>query len=101
VRIIATRTIVEAAARHPDARSSLELWVKRVKAANWTSMADVQAGIRTAKIIDRDRARFEIAGGAYRPVVAFDFRAGLVFVKFFGTHAEYDRIDARTVEFES
>ena len=50
-----------------------------------------------AKVIDADRVRFEIHGGQYRLIAAFHFRRQIAFVKFIGTHAEYDRIDARTV----
>jgi mRNA-degrading endonuclease HigB of HigAB toxin-antitoxin module len=50
-----------------------------------------------SKVLNSDRARFEVAGGNYRLVVAFDFRRQVAFVKFIGTHAEYDRIDALTV----
>jgi mRNA interferase HigB len=47
-------------------------------------------------VLNRDRVRFEIAGGNYRLVAAFDFRRKIAFVKFIGTHAEYDRTDALT-----
>jgi mRNA interferase HigB len=48
-------------------------------------------------VLNRERVRFEVAGGNYRLVVAFDFRRQVAFVKFVGTHAEYDRIDASTI----
>ena len=50
-----------------------------------------------SKVLNRDRARFEVAGGDYRLIAAFDFRRQIAFVKFIGTHAEYDAIDALTV----
>jgi mRNA interferase HigB len=65
--------------------------------AHWTSMDDVQAAAPKAKVLNRERARFEVAGGNYRLVVAFDFRRQIAFVKFIGTHAQYDDIDALTV----
>jgi adenylylsulfate kinase/RelE-like HigB toxin of type II HigAB toxin-antitoxin system len=49
------------------------------------------------KVLNRDRARFEVAGGNYRLIASFDFRRQIVFVKFSGIHAEYDAIDALTV----
>ena len=58
---------------------------------------DVQKAAPKAKVLNREPVRFEIAGGSYRLVAAFDFRRQIVFVKFIGTHAEYDRIDALTV----
>ena len=50
-----------------------------------------------AKVLNRERVRFEVAGGNYRLVAAFDFRRQIAFAKFIGTHAEYDRIDALKV----
>ncbi len=60
-------------------------------------MDDVRLAAPNAKILNGERARFEIAGGNFRMIVAFDFRRRIVFIKFVGTHAEYDRIDALTV----
>jgi len=60
-------------------------------------MEDVHRAAPNAKILNGGRARFEVAGGNFRLIVAFDFRRRIVFVKFIGTHAEYDRIDALSV----
>jgi mRNA interferase HigB len=74
----------------------LHRWRTLVKAAKWSSM-DVRLAAPNAKILNGERARFEVAGGNFRLIVAFDFTRGIVFIKFIGTHAEYDRIDALTV----
>jgi mRNA interferase HigB len=63
----------------------------------WNSMDDVRLAAPNAKILNGERARFEIAGGNFRMIVALDFGRGIAFVKFVGTHTEYDRIDALTV----
>jgi len=60
-------------------------------------MDDVRLSAPNAKILNGERARFEIAGGNFRMIVAFDFGRHIAFIKFVGTHAEYDRIDALTV----
>ena len=60
-------------------------------------MDDVRSAAPNAKILNRERARFQIAGGNFRMIVAMDFGRGIAFVKFIGTHAEYDRIDALTI----
>ncbi len=60
-------------------------------------MDEVQTAAPRAKVLNREGARFEVAGGNYRLVIAFDFRRQVAFVKFIGTHAEYKRIDALTV----
>ncbi|MGB8401126.1 type II toxin-antitoxin system HigB family toxin [Bradyrhizobium sp.] len=82
--------------RHPEAKVSLERWHTIVRAAQWASTDEVQMAAPKAKVLNRERVRFEVAGGNYRLVAAFDFRR-LAFVKFIGTHAEYDRIDALKV----
>jgi mRNA-degrading endonuclease HigB of HigAB toxin-antitoxin module len=61
------------------------------------TMDDIRRAAPKAKVLNRDRARFEVAGGSYRLIASFDFRRQIVFVKFIGTHAEYDAIDALTV----
>ena len=60
-------------------------------------MDEVQRAVPRSKVLNRERVRFDVVGGNYRLVVAFDFRRQVAFVKFIGTHAEYDRIDALTV----
>ena len=83
--------------KHPEAKVSLERWHTIVRAAQWASTDEIQKAAPRAKVLNRERVRFEVAGGNYRLVAAFDFRRQIAFVKFIGTHAEYDRIDALTV----
>lgn len=97
MRVIARNVLVAFWSRHPQAKGSLERWYRLAKAAHWNSMDDIQAVAPKAKVLNRERARFEVAGGNYRLVVAFDFRRQIAFVKFVGTHAQYDSIDALTV----
>jgi mRNA interferase HigB len=95
--MIARNVIVGFWDKHPETKVPLERWYKLTKAANWTSTFDVQKAAPKAKVLNRERVRFEVAGGNYRLVVAFDFRRQVAFVKFIGTHAQYDSIDALTV----
>ncbi len=97
MRLVAQSTLAEFAERHPQAKASLTHWRAVVKVARWTNVAEVQAAFSKAKALNGERVRFEIAGGDFRLVAAFDFRRSIVFVKFVGTHAEYDKIDALTV----
>ena len=96
VRVIARNTLLGFWENHPETRASLERWYHLVRAAHWASTDEVQKAAPRAKVLNRERVRFEIAGGNYRLVAAFDFRRQIAFVKFIGTHAEYDRIDALT-----
>jgi len=97
VRLIARSVLVAYGDLHPEAAVSLDRWQRLIRAANWSSMDDVRRAAPKAKVLNRERARFAVAGGDYRLIAAFDFRRQIVFVKFLGTHAEYDKIDALTV----
>ncbi len=97
MRVIARHTLVDFWSKHPETKVAVERWYRLVRAANWTSTDDVRKAAPKCKVLNRERVRFEIAGGNYRLVVAFDFHRQVAFVKFIGSHAEYDRIDALTV----
>ena len=94
MRVIARNVLVTFWERHPETKEPLERWYRLAKAAQWTSTNDIQMSVPKAKVLNRERVRFEVAGGNYRLVVAFDFRRRIAFVKFIGTHAEFDRVDA-------
>jgi len=83
--------------RRAEAKVALERWYKLVKTAHWASTDEVQRAAPKSKVLNRERIRFEVAGGNYRLVVAFDFHRQVAFVKFIGTHAEYDRGDVLTI----
>ena len=97
MRVIARNTLVHFRSKHPEAKVALERWHRIVRAAHWTSADEVQTAAPKSKALNRERVRFEVAGGIYRLIVAIDFRRQVAFVKFIGTHAEYDRIDALTI----
>jgi mRNA interferase HigB len=97
MRIIAWSNLAEFAGAHPEALASLIHWRSVTKEASWKTMAEVVGSFSKAHSVSGDRIRLEIAGGAYRLIVAFDFIRQIAFVKFIGAHAEYDRIDAATV----
>jgi mRNA interferase HigB len=97
MRVIARTTLVSFWSVHPETKVALERWLKRLKTARWTSTDDVQMAAPKCKALNGERVRFEVAGGNYRLVVAFDLRRQTAFIKFIGTHAEYDRVDALTV----
>jgi mRNA interferase HigB len=99
MRVIASGTLRDYGAKHPDAKASLNVWLAKAKAGQWTTMSHVQSAFPKAKSLNGERARFEISGGECRLIVAFDFKHGIAFVKFVGSHAEYDKIDALTVSF--
>lgn len=97
MNVIARQTLAAFWAKHPETETSLREWLSRVKPATFHTMTEVQAAFPKAKVLNGERVRFEVAGGNYRMIVAFKFSARIAFVKFIGTHADYDRIDALTV----
>jgi mRNA interferase HigB len=97
MRIIAWSVLASYAQAHPETNVSLHRWRSLVRAADWRSMDDVRQATPAAKILNGERVRFEVAGGNFRMIVAFYFRRHTAFIKFIGSHAEYDRIDASTV----
>lgn len=106
MRIIARRTLrefVEALAGHQDqpaVKAALDAWFDEVKKARWRNMADVKRSYATASIVTADRIVFNVKGNAYRLVVAVDFDKGIAWIKWIGTHRDYDRIDVTEVKYE-
>jgi len=91
-------------AGHKDQRAvkaSLDSWFQEARQAEWKNSSDIKAGYAHASIIGADRVVFNIKGNSYRLVAAVDYRRGIVFIKWVGTHRQYDGIDARTVSYAS
>lgn len=97
MRVIAVRTLREFWAKHAQAEQPLRAWFKETKKAEWREPVDITGQYSNARTIGNDRAIFNIKGNDYRLVVAIRYDKGLVFIRFLGTHAEYDEIDALTV----
>jgi len=97
MRLIAVSTMREFGVKHPGAKVAINAWTAKVKDGRWRAMSEIQAAFPKAKVLNGERVRFQISGGEYRLIVAFDFRRSIAFVKFVGTHADYDKIDALTV----
>jgi len=79
------------------ARSQYEAWLDLVTRAEWRNPEDVKASYPKASILKASRVVFNIKGNDYRIVARVQYQAGVLAIRFFGTHAEYDRIDAETV----
>lgn len=97
MRLIARSNILNYAVAHPDAALSLKQWLLSVKAADWADTNAIQQRYPKAKVLNAVRVRFEVAGGNYRLIASFAFQRRTAYVKFIGTHTEYDRVDALTV----
>ena len=97
MRIIAKKTLVAFWAKHPDARVALEAWYAEAKAAEWSNPTDIKTRYRHASILRSSRVVFNIGGNKYRLVAAIHYRGRRVYVRFIGTHKEYDQIDAEEI----
>lgn len=100
MKIVAVKILREFWQLHPNAEQHLKAWVDEVKRAIWTQPADIKAKYRNASILKNRRVVFNIKGNDYRLVVAVAYRFGAVYIKFIGTHAQYDAVDAETIELE-
>ncbi len=107
MRIIARRTLhsfVESRAGYKDhtaLKAAVDAWFEEVRKARWTSTAEVKRLYATASIVTADRIVFNIKGNDYRLVVSVDFEKGIVWIKWIGTHKDYDKIDVKEVNYES
>jgi len=106
MRIIARRTLrqfVETRRGYKDhaaLKAALDAWFDEVKKARWSSAADVKRSYATASIVSADRVVFNIKGNDYRLVVAVDFEKSIVWIKWIGTHRDYDKIDVKEVRYD-
>jgi len=104
VRVIArrlTRFVESLSGRRgqPAVKSALQAWFHEAVRAEWASPTDVKKSYGNASILNAERVMFNIKGNEYRLVTAIDYRRKIVFIKWLGTHAAYDKIDARTVQY--
>lgn len=97
MRVIAKSTLKNFWAHHADAQGPLESWYEEAVKADWPTPQAVKAQFRHASLCGNNRVVFNIGGNKYRLVVEMQYRAGIVWVKFVGTHAQYDLIDVETV----
>jgi len=97
MRVIAVKPLRSFWQKHPQAENALRGWYAEASMAKWTAPADIKAAHRNASFLGHNRVVFNIKGNDYRLVVAVRYSQQLMFVRFIGTHAEYDRIDAETI----
>lgn len=98
MRVIAHKTLQAFWQQHPPAEQPLKAWYDEARKASWKTPADVKAQYRSASFVGNNRVVFNIKGNDYRLIVAIAYRVGVVYIKFIGTHAQYDAVDAATVD---
>jgi mRNA interferase HigB len=99
MRVIAKKTIISFYSIHATAKTSLEAFYKEVESANWQKPSDVIGDYPTADVITGKRFVFNIKGNSYRLVADIEFRKKLLFVVWIGTHAEYNKVDVKTINY--
>lgn len=97
MRIISRRILREFWEKHPDSALPLQTWFRDVERATWNTLADIKATHRSASFVANNRIVFNIKGNHYRLVVVVIYQYGVTYIRFVGTHEEYDRIDVTTI----
>ena len=97
MRVIARKTLKEYWERVPGSEQALKVWFAEVNQAQWKTPADVKAKYGSASILKNGRVVFNICGNNYRLVVWINYDFGVIYIRFVGTHKEYDSISAETI----
>ena len=97
MRIIAISTLRSFWGKHPDAQTPLRAWYALASRADWETPADIKEAYRNASFTANNRVVFDIKGNDYRLVVLVKYDRGLIFIRFIGTHRQYDKIDVGTI----
>jgi mRNA interferase HigB len=98
MKIVAIGTLRRFWNRYPDSEQALKAWFDEAKHARWTTPQQIRNRYASVSFVGRNRVVFNIKGNDYRLVVAVAYRFQAVYIKFVGTHAQYDRIEVETVE---
>lgn len=96
-RIIAKRTIREFWEAYPDSKDYLKTWYETARGANWHNPNEIKKFYATVSILKNSRVVFNIKGNDYRLVAKIDYKKQWLFIRFIGTHKEYDKINADTI----
>lgn len=97
MRVIAKKTLRDFWKKHSDCEQQLKSWYLDAEEANWRGPADIKQDYPSASILEDNRVVFNIKGNHYRLIVKINYSYGMVWIRFVGTHAEYDKIDATKI----
>lgn len=97
MRVIARKTLRDFYEQHFDSKAPLESWFQEAMGARWRGPKDIKQRYPSADFLPGNRVVFNIKGNTYRLIVKLHYNTGIVFIRFVGSHAEYDRIDASTI----
>jgi mRNA interferase HigB len=97
MHVISVKRLRDFWQKHTDAEEALKAWYHEAKAANWTSFNDIKARYNSADAVPVNRVVFNIKGNSYRLIVRIHYNTGRIFIRFVGTHAEYNTVNAETI----
>ncbi len=97
MRVLSRKTLQDCWKPHPPAEEPLRRWFKEAEAASWSGPSDIKAVYASASFVGTDRVVFNIGGNSYRLIVRIDYKYKILFVRFVGTHREYDDVNAAEV----
>lgn len=97
MHVIARRTLIDFYAKHDEAQGHLEAWWHETKRADWSCPEDIKKRYHTASFLAGNRVVFNIGGNRYRLIVKINYPTKTVFIRFVGTHSEYNRINAEDI----
>jgi mRNA interferase HigB len=103
MRIIKEKTLTEFCkySKYKEAEGSLRAWIFEVRYSDWNTAKELKMKYANASILNSKRVVFNIKGNEYRLIVDIEFKLRKVFIVWFGTHSEYDKIDAKTISYEN
>ena len=97
MHVIKKRTLIRFWQRHTDAEAPLKAWFKEANMADWKTPREIRARFGSADFLPGNRVVFNIGGNKYRLIVKIAYTPKIIYIRFVGTHAEYDKIDAVTI----
>ena len=98
MRIVAKKTIVAFYTWHADAKVALEDWYEKVESAEWENFAQLRMSFASADHVGNERIVFNIRGNEYRLVAIVLFKVKMVYVRFIGTHQDYDKLSEEQIK---
>ena len=98
MRIFSKNQLVAFWTNHPDTEQPLKAWHAEVEHASWKTPQDIKNQYASASFVGNDRVVFNIKGNSYRLITSVAYQFGAVYIKFIGAHAEYDKVNAATIE---
>ena len=97
MRVIAKKILREFWEKHPDCEQQLKSWFQEAEKAEWKTSSQLQNEYPSSRVIENNRVIFNIKGNHYRLIIKVNYKYGMIWIRFIGTHAEYDKINPKTI----